>query len=86
MAAGDKIDTVPLFRDYIKRQLGHPVLCVELADEQITELIRDTIDIFQRYMYSEGTYKDYMIIERLGWCWWISRWTWSWSRYDISKL
>ena len=61
MAAGDIIDTVPLFRDYIKRQLGHPVLCVELADEQITELIRDTVDIFQRYSYSEGTYKDYVV-------------------------
>jgi len=61
MAAGDNITTLPLFRDYIKRQLGHPVLCVELADEQLTELIRDAVDIFQRYMYSEGTYKDFLI-------------------------
>jgi hypothetical protein len=62
MAAGDTITTLSLFRDYIKRQLGHPVICVEIADEQLDEVIRDTIDIFQRYMYSEGTYKDWMIM------------------------
>lgn len=61
MAAGDTITTLPLFRDYIKRQLGHPVLCVELADEQLTQIIQDSIDIFQRYMYSEGAYKDFVV-------------------------
>lgn len=60
MAAGDTITTLPLFRDYIKRQLGHPVLCVELADEQLTQIIQDAIDIFQRYMYVEANYKDYL--------------------------
>ena len=34
---------------YIKRQLGHPVINIEIADEQIEDIINDTLDLFHEY-------------------------------------
>jgi len=47
-------------RNYIKRKLGHPVICVEIADEQLNDIIYDTIQDADRYLYGEGNYRDYM--------------------------
>ena len=47
-------------RDYIKRQLGSPVVCVEIANEQLDDIIGDGVKDMQRYLIGEGSYKDYM--------------------------
>lgn len=49
------------FKSYIKRQLGHPVINVEIADEQLDDIIFDSVQTFQRYNYSEGSYPDYLV-------------------------
>lgn len=49
------------FKSYIKRQLGDPVINVEIADEQLDDIIFDSVQTFQRYNYSEGTYPDYLV-------------------------
>lgn len=56
------ISTLPEFRDYIKYALGEPVLCVEISNEQLDWIITDTIQLFQRYMYGEGLYEDYILL------------------------
>lgn len=47
-------------RNYIKRKLGSPVVCVEIDDSQLDDIILDTIQDAARYLYSEGTYRDYV--------------------------
>lgn len=47
-------------RNYIKRKLGSPVICVEVADEQLDDIINDTIQDAQRYLYGEGVYRDFL--------------------------
>ena len=49
------------FVDYIKLELGAPVINIELTDLQIQEKIQDSVELFQRYNYGEGNYKDYLI-------------------------
>lgn len=58
--ACSKITTLSEFREYIKVSLGAPVICLELADEQIDIAIKDSIDYAQRYLYGEALYKDYL--------------------------
>jgi len=57
-----RIRTLPQFRDYIKLNVGMPILNLEMTDPQIDQIIEDTVDIFCRYMYDEGAYMDYAII------------------------
>lgn len=57
----NRIESILETRNYIKRKLGHPVICVEIADEQLNDIICDTIQDANRYLYGEGTYRDYMI-------------------------
>lgn len=47
--------------NYIKAELGSPVINVEVADSQINIVIDDAIQDFQRYNCGEGTYLDYMV-------------------------
>lgn len=47
-------------RDYIKRQLGSPVICVEIANEQLDDIICDGIKDMHRYLIGEASYKTYM--------------------------
>lgn len=56
----NSIDSILETRNYIKRKLGHPVICVEIADEQLNDIICDTIQDADRYLYGEGTYRDYL--------------------------
>jgi len=49
-------------RNYIKRKLGYPVVCVEVADEQLDDIINDSIQDAQRYLYGEGVYRDWMVL------------------------
>jgi hypothetical protein len=45
------INTLPAYRDYIKLRLGSPVINVELANEQIDQIIEDSVQDFHRYTY-----------------------------------
>ncbi len=56
----NSIDSILETRNYIKRKLGHPVICVEVADEQLNDIICDTIQDADRYLYGEGNYRDYV--------------------------
>lgn len=44
-----KINTLESLRDYIKRQLGYPLIQIEVTDEQIEDCIFSTIDEFSEY-------------------------------------
>ena len=55
------ITSVVEFRNYIRRQLGHPVIQIEVDDTQLNDIIDDTIQTFQRYNYGEGNYMDYLV-------------------------
>lgn len=57
----NRIDSILDARNYIRRRLGHPVICVEIADEQLNDIICDTIQDADRYLYGEGNYRDYMV-------------------------
>ncbi len=46
-------------RQYILRQLGEPIICVELSASQLDDVITDTIQDFQEYGYGEGNYEDF---------------------------
>ena len=52
--------TMTEFRAYIRRQLGSPVICVEIDDTQLDDIICDAIDLAKRYFYGEALYKDYL--------------------------
>lgn len=54
------INTLAEFRDYIRRQLGSPVICVEIDNTQLDDIICDTIALANRYLYGEGIYQDYL--------------------------
>ena len=45
------VNTVPKLIDYIRRQLGEPIIQVEVTDEQIENCIYDTIQLFGEYAY-----------------------------------
>jgi hypothetical protein len=55
------ITSISEMRSYIKRRLGYPVINVEIHDDQLTDIISDSMDIFSRYHYGEGSYLDYLI-------------------------
>ena len=63
--ANHEIQNIPQLIAYIKGQLGSPTICVELADSQILDIIRDTVQYIQRYYYKEGNYRDYLCMELL---------------------
>lgn len=54
------ISDVQGMRDYIKRQLGSPVICVEIANEQLDDIIGDAVKDMHRYLIGEGSYRDWM--------------------------
>lgn len=43
------IDCVESLRGYIKRKLGAPLIQIEITDEQIDEVIQETIDLYCEY-------------------------------------
>lgn len=50
------------FRNYIKLMLGNPVVNVEVDDSQYDQIIEDSVQLFQRYSYGDGTYRDVLTI------------------------
>jgi len=57
------ITNIPEFRAYVRTALGDPVICSEIANVQIDQIIEDSVQEFQRYMYAEGAYESYLIFE-----------------------
>ena len=57
-----KIVTLQQFKYYVKLRLGMPIVNLEVSDSQIEQIIEDCLDIFCRYMYEEGSYMDYAIL------------------------
>jgi len=45
--------------DYCKRKLGYPVLEINVADEQIEDLVDDAVQYFQERHF-DGVYQTYM--------------------------
>ena len=63
--ADHEIQNIPQLIAYIKGQLGSPVICVEISDSQLVDIIRDMVQYIQRYYYREGNYRDYLCMELL---------------------
>lgn len=57
------IQNVAQLRSWIKSSLGSPVICIEITDEQINNVIHDMIQYVWRYYYKEGNYRDYLVME-----------------------
>ena len=49
-------------RDYALRRLGYPTIDINVATEQLDDLIEEAIDYYQEYHY-DGSYKTFMNIE-----------------------
>ena len=49
-------------RDYALRRLGFPTIDINVATEQLDDLIEEAIDFYQEFHY-EGSYKSFMFIE-----------------------
>ena len=58
-----EIQNIPQLIAYIKGQLGSPIICCEIADSQILDVIRDMVQYIWRYYYKEGNYRDYLCME-----------------------
>lgn len=52
-------ETLEEMRQYIYTRLGHPVVNVEVAPEQLDVIIYDTVQDFQRYNYGDGVDLEY---------------------------
>jgi len=59
----DKMDSMLKARSYIKRRLGEPVICVEVADIQLNDIIIDSVAEASRYLYGEATFRDYVAFQ-----------------------
>lgn len=63
-----EIQNVAQLRSYIKGQLGAPVICIEITDQQLNFIIADTIKYFQKYYYKVGNYRDYLVLDLIPGC------------------
>ena len=57
-----KLENVMALKAYILRQLGAPRVCVELTDEQLTDIIGDAVRYFWKY-YSLGHREEYLAFQ-----------------------
>ena len=46
-------------KDYALRRLGYPTIDINVATEQLDDLIEEAIDFYQEYHYN-GSYKTFM--------------------------
>ena len=56
-----RINTKDMLTSYIRSQLGEPILRVEVTDDQIAEIIDDTVQKFTEYAY--GTLEGTVIVQ-----------------------
>lgn len=59
-----RIDTQQKLIDYIRSQLGEPIIKVEVTDKQIEEIIRSTVQKYTEYAY--GTLEESVVIQLHG--------------------
>mgnify|MGYP003625711754 CR=1 FL=1 len=59
-ACTDRMNDYLQTRNYLKKRLGSPVVCVEIDDSQFDIIIDDAIQDAARYLYGEGTKRDYL--------------------------
>lgn len=57
------ITSVADFKQWIKEELGFPVITIELADVHLQHAIDEAVAEFTRYNYNEGNYKDFMTLQ-----------------------
>ena len=55
-----RITTLAAMKTYVKKMLGQGVITIEVSDQQIEQIIEDTIQIFQEYYSGEGNYQNYI--------------------------
>lgn len=58
-----RIETLTQMKNYVLTKLGYPVINIEISDAQLEQEIEDTIQDVQRYLYDEGTYRDYFLLQ-----------------------
>ena len=58
--------SIPELIDYIKRRLGHPVVRVDVTDEQMYDRILDTLQIYRDFHYngSQRTYIKWQVTQQ----------------------
>ena len=49
-------------KNYALRRLGYPTIDINVATEQLDDLVEEAIDFYQEYHYN-GSYKTFMKIE-----------------------
>mgnify|MGYP006254401613 FL=1 len=49
-------------KDYALRRLGYPTIDINVATEQLDDLVEEAIDYYQEYHYN-GSYKAFLRIE-----------------------
>lgn len=54
------ITTLDGMKNYVKGQLGSPVINIEMTDGQLEQCIEDAAQIINRYLYGEAIYEDYL--------------------------
>jgi hypothetical protein len=59
----DTITALDEMKAYVLRQLGSPTICVELSDDQLRDVILDSVRYVQRYYLNVGSHRDYLIME-----------------------
>lgn len=57
------INTIEGMIDFCKLMTGMPIINLEVTDDQIRQVILDSADYFRRYMYGEGSYLDYSVVQ-----------------------
>lgn len=58
-----KITNLAEFTEYTYKMLGSGVITVELSPDQIEEIVMESVDDFNRYMYGEGAQSTYMAFD-----------------------
>lgn len=54
------ITTLTAMKNYVKGQLGSPVINIEMTEAQLEQCIEDAGQIINRYLYGEAVYEDYI--------------------------
>ena len=55
----NRLNTRDDFIDYCLRRLGHPVIEINIDDQQIEDRVDDALQIFQDYV-AEGSFRAYI--------------------------
>lgn len=62
-ACPPRFDSLMEMRNYLKKRMGWPVVCVEISDDQLNQIILDVIGIAHRYLHNEAAYRDFVVFK-----------------------